>query len=316
MRWRNRSLTWTTGSRQGGFGPGGTAIAGERWIRVTVVPGPSLDRTRVVEALLSMGGSAVREKDDRWITHLRESEAPADLEGAFRVGLGEPPGQEGWTLRSRPVAERDWRRAWKRGLGPRRVGDRWLVVPSWTPVPGGNGARVLRIDPGAAFGTGEHGTTRGMLRLLEGEVLPGDRVLDVGTGSGILAVAAARLGADRVVGIEQDPRALETARRNVRRNGVEDRVQLLAAGVTPAFLQLLVPPRYDVLTANLSTTSLVTLLPGFRAALAAEGRLLAGGVLGEERATVVRAARQASLELVAEDRDEGWWSGRFEVGRD
>jgi ribosomal protein L11 methyltransferase len=270
----------------------------------------------VVEALLSMGGSAVQGKDDRLITHLRETDAPTDLERALRARLGELPGQEGWTLRACPVEDRDWRRVWKRGLGPRRVGDRWLVTPSWARVPSADGARVLRIDPGAAFGTGEHGTTRGMLRLLEGEVVPGARVLDVGTGSGILAVAAARLGADRVVGIEQDPRALETARRNVGRNGVEDRVQLLAARVTPAFLRLLVPPRYDVLTANLSTVSLVTLLPGFRAALAAEGRLLAGGVLEEERATVLQAAREARLELVEDDRDEGWWSGRFEVGRD
>lgn len=262
-----------------------------------------------------MGGSAVREKDDRLITHLRENDAPADLERAFRAHLGGLPEREGWTLRARPVEGMDWRRAWKRGLGPRRVGDRWLVAPSWSRVTRRGDARVLRIDPSAAFGTGEHGTTRGMLRLLEGEVAPGDRVLDVGTGSGILAVAAARLGAARIVGIEQDPRALETARRNVGRNGVEARVQLLAARVTPAFLRLLVPPRYDVLTANLSTASLVTLLPGFRAALAAEGRLLAGGVLEAERATFVRAAREANLELVAEDRDEGWWSGRFVVGR-
>lgn len=263
-----------------------------------------------------MGGSAVREKDDRLITHLRETDAPDDLERAFRARLGELAEREGWTLRARSVEDRDWRRAWKRGLGPRRVGDRWLVAPSWCPVTSEDSVRVLRIDPGAAFGTGEHGTTRGMLRLLEGEVNPGDRVLDVGTGSGILAVAAARLGADRVVGIEQDPRALETARRNAGRNGVEDRVRLLAARVTPAFLRLLVPPRYDVLTANLSTSLLVTLLPGFRAALAADGRLLTGGVLEDERATAVRAARAASLELVEEDRDEGWWSGRFEVGRD
>lgn len=281
-----------------------------------MVPGPSLDRARVAEVLLSMGGSAVREKDDRLITHLREKDAPNDLERAFGARLGELPERAGWTLRARAVEDRDWRRAWKRGLGPRRVGDRWLVAPSWSPVTRGGDARVLRVDPGAAFGTGEHGTTRGMLRLLEDQVTPGDRVLDVGTGSGILAVAAARLGADRVVGIEQDPRALETARRNVGRNGVEDRVRLLKARVTPAFLRLLVPPRYDVLTANLSTAPLVILLPGFRAALAAEGRLLAGGVLEEERATVVRAARNASLGLVEEDRDEGWWSGRFEVGRD
>ncbi|MFW6192065.1 MAG: 50S ribosomal protein L11 methyltransferase [Gemmatimonadota bacterium] len=270
----------------------------------------------MAEALLSMGGSAVLEKEHRLITHLRESDAPADLERALRAHLGDPGEGEGWTVRARPVEDRDWRRTWKRGLGPRRVGDHWLVAPSWSPVPSGDGARVLRIDPGAAFGTGEHGTTRGMLRLLEGEVAPGDRVLDVGTGSGILAVAAARLGADRVVGIEQDLRALATARRNVGRNGVEDRVRLLAARVTPAFLRLLVPPPYDVLTANLSMASLVTLLPGLRAALAAEGRLLAGGVLDEERATVVRAARDAGLELVDDDRDEGWWSGRFEVGGD
>lgn len=294
-----------------GAGAGGRETAGAG-PEPGVEAGRASLRAAVSRILLTLGGSAVQERGRRLATYVRAKDAPADPAQALRSRLAELLGGDGWTVRVRRTRDRDWREAWKRGLGPRRVGRRWLVVPSWSRVDRGGDARILRIDPGAAFGTAEHGTTRGVLRLLETAVAPGDRVLDVGTGSGILSVAAVRLGASEVVALEEDPRAVETARRNVRGNGVEGRVRLIRAAATVDFLGLLVPPRYDVIVANLSTGLLVELMPGLVEALADGGHLLVGGVRAEERRAVLDAAAKLGFDPLTVDRDDGWWSARME----
>jgi ribosomal protein L11 methyltransferase len=174
-----------------------------------------------------------------------------------------------------------------------------------------------------AFGTGEHATTRGALRALESAVRPGDRVLDVGTGSAILAIAAARLGAGEVLAVESDPDALENAEDNLRRNGVADQVELLHGVVDDEFLALLGPARFDLIVANVLSGVLVPLLPAFLAALApagqgrderGPGRLILGGILEEEAESVIDAAREAGFTLTAEDFEDEWWGGLFRVG--
>lgn len=295
------------------IGTVGSAVTGDDRAAVARERSPvAAARSAVARALLSLGGSAVQEVGHRMLTYVRAEDAPADLEGAVRDRLEDLPEATSWTLHLRHAEGRDWRQAWKRGLGPRRVGRRWLVAPSWSPVGDPGDARILRIDPGTAFGSGEHETTRSLLRLLEDAARAGDRVLDVGTGTGILAVGAARLGARRVVAVDRDPGAVEAARRTVRLNRARDRVHVVRLEATAELLRLLVPPAYDLVAANLSTDVLVPLLPGLRAALSAKGRLLVGGVLTEERDVVVAAARERGLEPIREDLDGGWWSGRFE----
>lgn len=287
----------------------------ERWLALDV-PSPSGDeedprRRALVAALVALGGTAVREREGSLRTFLPP---PDDLRG-FLDGArerlaaaveGAPP-EVRWSW----VGGRDWRREWRRGLEPRRVGRRLVVTPSWADPPTEPGDAVVRIDPGMAFGTGEHGTTRGALRLLERAVDPGDRVLDVGTGSGVLAIAAALLGAGRVVALEEDRRAVGTARENVALNGVAGRVRLLRLEATPEVLRLAAPPRFDVVVANILAPVLSPLLEPFRAVTADEGRLILGGILEEEAEATVREARDAGWELEARNRDEGWWTGSF-----
>lgn len=278
-------------------------------------------RAAVGRALLDLGGSSLREEGRMLRTWLAPPESPGDFRARARARLREAgagergadggagaEGSAGLQLRWRRAPARDWSRRWREGLGPRRVGCRLVVAPGWSDVDPGDDEVVLRVDPGMAFGTGEHGTTRGALRLLERAVRPGDRVLDVGTGSGILALAAARLGARTSLGIESDGDAARTARENVRRNDLEDRVRILHLRATPTVLRLLAPPAFHVVTANILAPILRRLLPGFGAVIRADGRLILGGILEEERGEVLGAARGAGWRLESQVRDDGWWT--------
>nr|CAX84070.1 Ribosomal protein L11 methyltransferase [uncultured bacterium] len=186
---------------------------------------------------------------------------------------GDPSSAVVW----RPLEERDWAEAWKESYHPLPVGQRLLVVPSWLEPPESGERLVLRMDPEMAFGSGAHATTRGCLELLEevaGQKGLG-RVLDLGTGSGVLAIWAAMLGADGVVATDLDPVAVETAERNARLNGVAGRVTVVESALVPA-------GRYRTIVANILASVLLELAPGLAAALAPGGSLILAGILREQ----------------------------------
>jgi ribosomal protein L11 methyltransferase len=203
-------------------------------------------------------------------------------------------------LRTRHVDDGDWTDAWKAHYVPQRVG-RVVVVPSWLEEPLGDGEVAITLDPGMAFGTGLHPTTRGCLYLLqEVEPMPAD-VLDVGCGSGILALAALRLGAERSVGVDTDPLAVTATRENAERNGLGDRVTAVA-GTLPASPEA----RHSLVLANLVAAVLIELAPRLEAHLAAGGVLLASGII-EPRAAAVIDAMSATGLVVTDRRDDGEW---------
>ena len=178
--------------------------------------------------------------------------------------------------------------------------------PSWTPAPPDAPPIQIVIDPGMAFGTAEHGTTRGCLRLLDKAVRTGDRVLDVGAGSGILAIAAARLGATSVVAIEADPLSSEALRENVALNGVEDRVRCVEAMVGPDDLAAMGP--VEGVVANIESRPLSGLMPGFARALIPGGWLILSGIMAAEWPDVRGVAEQEGLRPREVDEDGEWRS--------
>lgn len=291
-------------------------MATERWLVLTVPTSgrePAEERV-LAAALLALGGAAVQEVEGGLRTHVPEPPSPRTFLRDARRRLEAAAAGAGERLRWGWEADRDWARRWREELQPRRVGRRLVVVPAGTEVHADAEDLVLRLDPGMAFGTGEHGTTRGMLRLMERAVAPGDRVLDVGTGSGILALAAVRLGAERVLALDVDPDALEVARQNLERNGALDRVDFLRARAAPALLALLDPLRFDVIAANILARVLHPLLAPLRGLAAEGGELILGGILEEEADGMRGAAAAAGWEVSEEDRDEGWWTVRLAAG--
>ncbi len=283
----------------------------ERWLVLTVrVPSDEfLDD--LTEGLIALGGSAVQEEDGLLTTYLLP---PDDVEpfvqgAADRLDALVPGG--GLDVLWRWEANEDWSRKWREGLHARRVGERVIVTPPWEePQPGPHDVVVV-IEPSMAFGTGEHETTRGVLRLLQKALRPGDRVLDVGAGSGILSIVAVLLGAGSALGVEVDDTAMETGRENLRRNGVAGRATLDCGRVDPEFLYGHRQDPFDLILANVLSSVLCPLMPAFAGALAPSGSLILGGIMQTEAEEVVAEARAAHLALAEDDREGEWWSGTF-----
>jgi ribosomal protein L11 methyltransferase len=207
-------------------------------------------------------------------------------------------------LQTRFVDEADWAATWKDHFPVLRVGRRLVIRPSWRRHRRAADEVVLNLDPGMAFGTGLHPTTRLCLTTLEAIAergnLDGERVLDVGCGSGILSIAAARLGAREVVALDIDPIAVEATNANARRNRLVGRIHA-SQGSLPSDAG-----PFDVVLANLIASLLVQLAPLLAGELRTGGRLLASGIFIDREAAVVEAFNAAGLESAARLQEVDW----------
>lgn len=280
----------------------------ERWFVLSArVPLDDPLRDLLGEGLLALGGLSVSEQGEALVTYLPPPDDPEGylLEaGRFLADwiLDDHPPELNWWWQD----DEDWSREWKKGLEARVVTPRIVTRPSWVEFAAAPGQVVIDIDPQMAFGTGEHATTRGCLRLLDEQIRDGDRVLDVGSGSAILSVAAARLGAGEVLAVEYDPDANINARENLERNGVTGQVELIEAMADPEFLAA--HGDFDLILSNILSGVIRPLLPAFRRALRPGGRLIVSGIMLSERDEVVAAASAAGFRVASEDREEEWWS--------
>ena len=204
-----------------------------------------------------------------------------------------------WHGRVVDVDDGCWADAWKRWASDVRVGERVRVHPAW--IPEGDvteGEIVIRLDPGRTFGSGTHPTTRLVLAELEARIRPGDRVLDVGTGSGVLAVGAALLGAGRVTAVDIEPEAVRTTVENAGRNGVTRTVHAILGDVTAT------DGVYDIVVVNIGASDIVAAGPDLAARTAPGGVLIAAGFLTDRSPAV--AAAFPGLRVEAEAIDGPW----------
>jgi ribosomal protein L11 methyltransferase len=265
-------------------------VTGPLTVEVTVA-GPDVDL--VADELWQLGATAV---------HFR----PLDGSSTVLVA-GFPTGEAARSVASRirtghptklvEIADDAWQHAWRQYAEPVHVGS-MVVVPAWRPVEVGHRGLTVQIDPGPCFGSGSHASTRLLLGELERRVRPGARVLDVGTGSGILAVTAALLGAGSVTAVDIDPDAVAVTRANAAHNGVGDRIDVSTSDAGD------VPGVFDLVLANLTAGTLAELAGPLASRVASGGTLLLGGLLPGQWPHV--AARFAGLSLAAETELEGW----------
>ena len=254
------------------------------WLSITVELEPA-QAEALSEALMEAGADSVALEPGSALTRLtaltaRDANAARLMTSAAKsAGIASPE------FRAGQVDDEDWVRRSQAQFGPVRCGERLWIVPSWHTPPAPP-ALVVRLDPGLAFGTGSHPSTQLILNSLETRMSGVERVLDYGCGSGILAIAAAKLGARVLAGVDIDPLALEVARANARANGVE----LLTA--LPAELAT---GTYDLVLANILAGPLVELAPELAARTRPGGRVLLSGILSSQ-AEEVSAAYRADFE--------------------
>jgi ribosomal protein L11 methyltransferase len=198
------------------------------------------------------------------------------------------------------IGPTNWNAAWEATVQPVLAGP-FVVHPPWHEPPAG--ALAIRIEPKMSFGTGHHETTRLVLGLVPEIVRPGDRVLDAGTGTGVLAIASVRIGASRAVGFDTDPWSVRNAVENAASNGMADRIVVLEGD-----LEAVPGEPFDVILANINRNVLLDLVPAFADRLDQGGRLALSGVLLDDRDVMVEALDSSGFQAVVERTEGAWWS--------
>ena len=229
--------------------------------------------------------------------YLAPDENPAEILPLFRERL-DNSGIE-YTLETSGVEQEDWQNAWKKYYHAMDIGSRLAIVPGWEQYE--TDRTVITMDPGMAFGTGTHETTSLCLETLDSLVKGGERVLDIGTGSGILAIAALKLGAAVAEGVDIDPMCVRTAGENARRNGVQDRFTVLVGDLSDK-----ASGQYNIITANIVAAAILSLAPHVPALMAPGARFIASGIIDTRKVEVLTGLRAAGLEPVEVKEKRGW----------
>ncbi len=301
-----------------------------QWIEVTVNTAP--DRLEDVCSRLEAAGveGLVIEDEGEYNRFLEENrqywdyvdEAFADsIRGLCRVKFYTSEDEDGAMLRAAaraavpgediletPVRDEDWENNWKAYYKPIPVGERLLIVPQWEEIPESTDRVVLRLDPGLIFGTGNHATTQMCLEAVQTLHVEGASVLDLGCGSGILAIAALLLGAKDAVGVDVDPKAPDVVLENAALNSAADRLTALAGDcVADSGLRARLSERsYDVIFANIVADVILRLAPAVRPLLAPGGVFIASGIIGGREDEVAAALKSAGLTISEHRTRENW----------
>ena len=224
---------------------------------------------------------------------------------AFDIDIGKA------TIDVKEVHEADWANAWKQYYKPVRISDRITIKPTWEAYEPSAKELVIELDPGMAFGTGTHATTSLCLQTLERVLQPGMQLIDIGTGSGILAIAAAKLGADHVLALDLDPVAVSSATENIKINGLEQRIAIIRSDLLNAVKQdvstgIGVKLPVQIVVANILAEIILTFIDDVYEVLAPGGLYIASGIITKKEDEVVQALKQAGFAIENRFQEEDW----------
>lgn len=257
----------------------------------------------IIPTMMELGCSRFQETGRALCCYLEKSawngEKQSRLTTEVLRMLRREPSAPGIALRE--IEEEDWNAQWEQSLEPVEVGRRLAVKPSWATYENREGRIVLEINPKMSFGTGYHETTRLMLRLMEDHLRSGARVLDVGTGTGILAIAAVKLGAASALGIDNDEWSIDNARENVLSNRVGT-----AVTISPTPVEELSETGFDLVAANLTLNTNIALLHSFRRLLRGDGVLLISGFFRNDLDRVLHHLRAERFQLMDSPAENEW----------
>jgi len=278
-----------------------------KWTQVTVTTTQEASEA-IANRLFELGATGVEVKDEATlIAYFPMDDRVGERIRALRqfisrlAEFGIDAAHTAIALRS--IEDDNWAESWKSAFPPLRIGKRFLIVPTWVDVTPQPSEILLRLDPGMAFGTGQHATTRLSLELLELAMEGGERVADIGTGSGVLAIAAAKLGASHIDAVDVDPTVLPIAKRNFETNGVASIIRLLRGDGL-----LALEGEYDLILANILAKVILPMIPDFRRYLRPRGRLILSGISTAE-VSQIEGALEANVLQIAETRQQESWVG-------
>ncbi len=208
------------------------------------------------------------------------------------------------------VNEEDWANAWKAYYKPIKIGSRLVIVPAWEKYTPGEDELIVRMDPGMAFGTGTHETTRLVIGMLEDYTVPGCRMLDVGTGSGILAICASKLGAGECKAYDIDPMAVRVANENIKDSGLTN----ITCRVSDLLRQVDNSRPYDLICANIVADIIIRMTPDVGKFMHKDTVLLASGIIAERADDVVNCFTANGFQIVDRRLDNGWCALAVKLG--
>jgi ribosomal protein L11 methyltransferase len=267
------------------------------WQTIRVTPSAGEHRDAVSVALFAGGAEGLHEDGDAFVTHVRDTH---DVQAMRALVTGADANAQ---MTVAPLPADALLQPLHGTVTPHELGH-FTIAPMWHAVDY-DPARTIIVEPGMAFGTGEHATTRGVLRLLPDVLREGDLVADLGAGSAVLAIAAAKGGASKVIAIELDEDAMSNAEANVALNDVGDRVHLLC-GDAATLLPFFAPVR--LVLANIISSVHIELLPTVARCLAEDGQAIISGILFSERDTMLSVLNAGGWRVCAEDTEGEWWT--------
>ncbi|CAN5850555.1 50S ribosomal protein L11 methyltransferase [soil metagenome] len=206
------------------------------------------------------------------------------------------------------MPDQDWNAVWEAQIKPLAVGP-FVIQPTWSKEPPPPGKQVLWIDPKMSFGTGYHESTRLALRFLADMDVKGKSVLDVGTGTGVLAIAALSRGANYAIGVDIDPWSVTNGEENAHRNGMADVLEICEGSI-----ESVPEAEFDLIFANINRNALIALMPELAARLTPAGHLIIAGLLIDDRPTMLGTLRRSQLSVASEAEEGDWWAAVVRPG--